>query len=169
MASTIKLDGLEHYMKVVEEYGRLLKDFRKAIIALGKSAKKFAEEKYAEHGHHPPSIKVEFEPHGTTATIYAKGKAVAFFEFGTGEYAKGTYQGELPQSGVPLTGNWEYYYKSEHKGEKNGIKGWFLDEEKTLFVKGNPAEAEMWETSQYIREQAHLIFRQYFQNESGAV
>ena len=167
MASTIDLSGLEHYMKVVEEYGRLLKDFRKAIIALGKSAKKFAEEKYAEHGH--SSIRVEFEPHGTTATIYAKGNAVAFFEFGTGEYAKGTYQGNLPQSGVPLTGNWEYYYKSEHKGERNGIKGWFLDEERTIFLKGNEAEAEMWETSQYIREQAHLIFRQYFQNESGGV
>lgn len=169
MASTIDLSGLEHYIKVLTEYGTKLKDFRKAIMKLGKKARKFAEEKYAEHGHHPPNIKVEFEPHGTTATIYAKGNAVAFFEFGTGEYARGTYQGELPQSGVPLTGKWEYYYKSEHKGERNGIKGWFLDEEKIRFVKGNKAEAEMWETSQYIREQAHLIFREYFQEESGAV
>lgn len=168
MASTIDLSGLEHYMKAVEKYGQMLKDFRKAMIELCEKASQFARDKYAEHGHNPPSVTVDFEPHGTRATIYAKGNAVAFFEFGTGEYAKGTYQGELPQSGVPLTGNWEYYYKSEHKGEKNGIKGWFLDEERTLFVKGNPAEAEMWETSQYIREQAHLIFRQYFQNESGA-
>lgn len=167
MASTIDLSGLEHYIKVLEEYGRLLKDFRKAIIELGTKARAFAEKKYAEHGH--SSITVDFEPHGTTATIYAKGNAVAFFEFGTGEYAKGTYQGNLPQSGVPLTGNWEYYYNSEHKGEKNGIKGWFLDEEKTIFLKGNPAEAEMWETSQYIRQQAQLIFRQYFQKESGGI
>ena len=167
MASTIDLSYLEHYIKVLTEYGTKLKDFRKAIIKLGKKARKFAEEKYSEHGH--SSITVEFEPHGTTATIYAKGDAVAFFEFGTGEYAKGTYQGNLPQSGVPITGSWEYYYNSKHKGEKNGIKGWFLDEEKIRFVKGNKAEAEMWETSQYIREQAHLIFREYFQKESGAV
>ena len=167
MASAIDLSGLEHYIKVLTEYGKKLKDFRKAIIKLGKKARKFAEEKYAEHGH--SSITVEFEPHGTTATIYARGNAVAFFEFGTGEYAKGTYQGNLPQSGVPITGSWEYYYNSKHKGEKNGIKGWFLDEEKIRFVKGNKAEAEMWETSQYIREQAHLIFREHFQNESGAV
>lgn len=167
MASTIDLREFEHYIKVLTEYGTKLKDFRKAIMKLGKEARKFAEKKYSEHGH--SSITVEFEPHGTTATIYAKGNAVAFFEFGTGEYAKGTYQGELPQSGVPLTGKWEYYYKSEHKGERNGIKGWFLDEEKIRFVKGNKAEAEMWETSQYIREQAHLIFREYFQKESGAV
>ena len=167
MASTIDLSGLEHYMKVVEEYGRLLKDFRKAMIALGEDASKFARDKYAEHGH--SSIRVEFEPHGTTATIYAKGNAVAFFEFGTGEYAKGTYQGNLPQSGVPITGSWEYYYNSKHKGEKNGIKGWFLDEAKTIFIKGNEAEAEMWETSQYIRQQAHIIIQKYFQNESGGI
>lgn len=167
MASTIDLREFEHYIKTLEVYAQGLKDFRKAITELAKKARAFAEKKYSEHGH--SSITVEFEPNGNIATIYAKGDAVAFFEFGTGEYAKGTYQGNLPQSGVPLTGKWEYYYKSEHKGERNGIKGWFLDEEKIRFVKGNPAEAEMWETSQYIREQAHLIFREYFQKESGAV
>lgn len=137
------------------------------MMELCEKAREFAESKYAEHGH--SSITVDYENDGTRATIYARGNAVAFFEFGTGEYAKGTYQGNLPQSGVPITGSWEYYYNSKHKGEKNGIKGWFLDEQKTIFLKGNPAEAEMWETSQYIREQAHIIIRKYFQKESGAV
>lgn len=167
MASTIDLSGLEHYIKAVETYGRLLADFRKAITELGERAREFAEKKYAEHGHNPPSINVEFEPHGRTATIYAKGNAVAFFEFGTGEYARGTYQGNLPQSGVPITGKWEYYYDSEHKTEnKYGVKGWTWGR---AFVKGNPAEAEMWETSQYIREQAHIIIQKYFQSESGGI
>lgn len=169
MASTIDLSGLKHYMESVERYGKLLKDFRKAMMAICESASEFARKKYSEHGHNPPSITVEFEPHGSSAIIYAKGNAVAFFEFGTGEYAKGTYQGNLPQSGVPITGNWEYYYPSKHKGEKNGIKGWFLDEGQKKFLKGNPAEAEMWETSQYIRQQAHIIIQKYFQNESGGV
>lgn len=164
MASTIDLSGLEHYIKVVEEYGRLLKDFRMAMMELCERASQFARDKYSEYGH--SSITVDYENHGTTATIYAKGRAVAFFEFGTGEYAKGTYQGNLPQSGVPITGEWEYYYGSEHKAEINGIKGWFWGKN---FVKGNQAEAEMWETSQYIRQQAHIIIQKYFQNESGAV
>lgn len=167
MASTIDLSGLEHYLKVVEEYGRLLKDFRNAMMALCEDAKQFAEKKYAEHGH--SSITVDFEPHGTTATIYAKGRAVAFFEFGTGEYASGSYKGSIPQSGVPITEKWEYYYEepaSGHKVTLNGVKGWFW---KGNFVTGNKAEAEMWETSQYIRQQAHLIIQKYFQNESGAV
>ena len=166
MASTIDLSGLEHYMKVVEEYGRLLKDFRMAMIELCEKASQFARDKYAEHGHNPPSVTVDFEPHGTRATIYAKGNAVAFFEFGTGEVGRGTYQGNLPQSGVPETEEWVYYYDSPHKTERNGEKGWKWGH---AFVKGNPAEAEMWETSQYIREQAHLIISKYFQKESGAV
>ena len=164
MASTIDLSGLEHYMKVVERYGQLLKDFRMAMMELCERASEFAKAKYGEHGH--SSITVEYENHGTTATIYAKGNAVAFFEFGTGEYAKGTYQGNLPSSGVPITGNWEYYYKSEHKTDKNGIKGWTWG---SNFVKGNPAEAEMWETSQFIRQQAHIIIQKYFQSESGGI
>ena len=93
MASTIKLDGLEHYIKVLDRYGKLLKDFRKAMMELCEKAREFAESKYAEHGH--SSINVDYENHGTTATIYAKGRAVAFFEFGTGEYANGTYQGNM--------------------------------------------------------------------------
>lgn len=164
MASTIDLSGLEHYMKAVETYGKLLADFRKAMKELCEKAEDFARGKYAEHGH--SSINVEYENHGTRATIYAKGNAVAFFEFGTGEYAKGTYQGNLPQSGVPETEEWVYYYASPHKAERNGEKVWKWGH---AFVKGNPAEAEMWETSQYIREKAHLIIQKYFQSESGGL
>ena len=164
MASTIDLSGLEHYIKAVETYGKLLADFRKAMTELCEKASDFARKKYSEHGH--SSIKVEYENHGTRATIYAKGNAVAFFEFGTGEYAKGTYQGNLPQSGVPETEEWVYYYQSPHKTERNGEKGWIWGH---AFMKGNPAEAEMWETSQYIREQAHIIIQKYFQSESGGV
>ena len=167
MASTIDLSGLEHYMKVVEEYGKQLKNFRNAMIELCERAKEFAESKYAEHGH--SSITVSYEPHGTRATIYAKGNAVAFFEFGTGEYASGSYKGSLPQSGVPITGDWQYYYEeppSGHKVTLNGVKGWFWGDN---FVTGNKAEAEMWETSQYIRQQAHIIIQKYFQNESGGI
>lgn len=167
MASTIDLSGLKHYIKTVERYGQLLKDFSMAMMALCERAREFAERKYAEYGH--SSISVSYDNHGTTATIYAKGRAVAFFEFGTGEYAIGSYKGILPQSGVPITGNWEYYYEQPPSGKKavlNGVKGWFWDGN---FVTGNKAESEMWETSQYIRQQAHIIIQQYFEKESGAL
>lgn len=151
-------------MARIHRYATLLKYFSGAMEELCKEAKAFAESKYTSHGH--SSINVEYTNNGKTATIYAKGTAVAFFEFGTGEYAKGTYQGNLPQSGVPITGSWEYYYDSESKAVINGIKGWFLGKN---FVKGNQAEAEMWETSQFIRQRARIIIQKYFKNESGAV
>jgi hypothetical protein len=169
MASTIDLSGLEHYMKVVEKYGQMLKDFRMAMIELCEDAKTYAENQYSQYGH--SSITVDFEPHGTRATIYAKGDAVAFFEFGTGEVGRGTYPSEsyLPSSGVPITGNWEYYYIDEENSRKdtvNGVKGWWWG---AKFVKGNKAEAEMWRTAEYIRRKAHIIISKHFQKESGAV
>ena len=167
MASTADLSGLKRYMARIHRYETLLKYFSGAMEEICKETKAFAESKYTSHGH--SSINVEYTNNGKTATIYAKGTAVAFFEFGTGEYAKGTYQGNLPQSGVPLTGNWEYYYtepETHRKEEQNGIKGWKWG---NAFVKGNPAEAEMWETSQFIAQRARIILQKYFKNESGAV
>ena len=167
MASTIDLSGLEHYMKSIERYATLLKNFHSAMEQICNDAKEFSESKYAEHGH--SSITVGYTNNGKTATIYSHGNAVAFFEFGTGEYASGSYKGSIPQSGVPITEKWEYYYEepaSGHKVTLNGVKGWFW---KGNFVTGNKAEAEMWETSQFIRQQAKIIIQNYFQNESGAV
>lgn len=166
MASTIKLDGLEHYIKTLEKYGELFKDFRKAMMALCEDAKQYAENQYTQYGH--SSVTVSYENHGSTATIFANGNAVAFFEFGTGEVGRGTYPSEtyLPSSGVPITGDWEYYYPSDAKATVNGVKGWWWG---AKFVKGNKAEAEMWRTAEYIRRKAHLIIQKYFQNESGAV
>jgi hypothetical protein len=172
MASTIDLREFEHYMKVVERYGELLKDFHNAIISLCKDAKKYAEKQYAQYGH--SKIIVSYEPHGNTAVISAKyaGESekspIAFFEFGTGEVGRGTYPSEsyLPSSGVPITGDWEYYYPSEAKATINGVKGWWWG---AKFVKGNKAEAEMWRTAEYIRRKAHIIIQKHFQKESGGV
>ena len=166
MASTIKLDGLEHYIKTLEKYAELLKDFRKAMMALCEDAKQYAENQYSQYGH--SSVTVSYENHGSTATIFANGNAVAFFEFGTGEVGRGTYPSEtyLPSSGVPITGDWEYYYPSDAKATVNGVKGWWWG---AKFVKGNKAEAEMWRTAEYIRRKAHIIISKYFQEESGAV
>ena len=166
MASTIKLDGLEHYIKTLEKYAEPLKDFRKAMMALCEDAKQYAENQYSQYGH--SSVTVSYENHGSTATIFANGNAVAFFEFGTGEVGRGTYPSEtyLPSSGVPITGDWEYYYPSDAKATVNGVKGWWWG---AKFVKGNKADAEMWRTAEYIRRKAHIIISKYFQEESGAV
>lgn len=92
---------------------------------------------------------------GGQASIIAKGDQIAYIEFGTGEYAKGTYKGELPKSGVPKTGKWEYYYPSPYKKiGKYGNKGWWHNKK---FHVGRPAGAQMWQTAQEIREVSNSI------------
>lgn len=77
------------------------------------------------------------------SVIYVKGENIAFDEFGTGFYAKGSYKGELPtqtlvfeSAGVTQTTNgWDYYYtwqgdpKKKPKREYDGVKGWFTKKE----------------------------------------
>ena len=160
----IDTSGLKHFMERVQKYGQLLQDFRGAMELLCEDARRYAENEYSQHGH--SSITVSYENGGTLATIFAHGKAVAFFEFGTGEVGRGTYPDttKLPSSDVPITGGWEYYYPSEAKQTVNGVKGWRWG---ASFVTGSKAEAEMWRTSQHIQRKARLIIQAYFKAESG--
>jgi hypothetical protein len=153
----------------VQKYGELLQDFRGALKDLCDRATEYAEKQYALYGHSKIQVSVEFNS-PTFATIYAKDTskraAIAFFEFGTGEVGRGTYPDntKLPQSGVPITGDWEYYYPSGSKETKDGVKGWRWG---AAFVKGNKAEAEMWRTSQYIQRYARQIISDYFKKSKG--
>lgn len=159
MALAKNLGGLKHFVDSVSTYERLLNNFRSAMEQICIEAKEFAESQYALHGH--SSIKVSYNNSGRKATIYANGDAVAFFEFGTGEVGEGTYNGALPQSGVPITSKWDYYYlPSEHKDVKGDSLGWWWGH---AFITGREAESEMWETSQFIRRESHRIMKKYFE------
>ena len=161
MASTIDLSGLEHYIKVVERYGQFLKNFHLAMEEICKDAREFAQIRYERHGHYTDEITVTYDNSGTKATIYAKGDQVAFFEFGTGKVGAGTYWGNLPTSDVPITVSWKYYYpneKTKRTSKTTGEQGWFWENK---FHKGIQAEAEMWETAEHIRQNAHRIIKKY--------
>ena len=165
MASTIDLSGLEHYMKVLEHYKVLLKNFYKAMEMLCQEAQRYAQQEYSQYGR--TDITVDYDNGGKRATISANGEQVAFYEFGTGRVGEGTYQGNLPTSDVPITSSWHYFYPSTAKRvTAKGTEGWWWD---NTFQRGIQAEAEMWKTSQFIRQQAHIIIQKYFQSESGAV
>ena len=92
---------------------------------------------------------------GGKAKLIASGEKVAFYEYGYGvEGRDSAYQGQLPTE--PLTfesaGNthttqgWEYYYPNSKTKRTNakGEQGWFHNKK---FVKGKPAEAQMWKTA----------------------
>lgn len=46
--------------------------------------------------------------------VVATAEHAGFVEFGTGIRGMGTYPGDLPQEGVPITGNWSYDYKRQN-------------------------------------------------------
>lgn len=80
--------------------------------------------------------------------IVASGDQVSFMEYGTGFYAKGTYEGVLPKQPIVfeygMTNGWEYYYPSPFKLSILGVKGWIHDGD---FYSGHPAMAQMWNTA----------------------
>jgi hypothetical protein len=158
MASTIDLSGLEHYIKVLQRYSELLNSFHSAMEELCAKATKFAKKQYSNEQHF--EITVDYKNYGRMATIYANGEQVAFYEFGTGKVGSGTYWGNLPTSDVPITVSWEYYYpsKAKRKSSYTGEEGWFFENK---FQKGIVAEAEMWKTAEYIRQQAPIIIKNH--------
>ena len=114
-----------------------------ACSLLAEKCRSFAELYWASEA----TITVEGE--GTERKIVASGEQVAFIEFGIGIEGKGTYLGELPQSGVPFTGAWQYYYPSKSKIEINGIKGW-IDNNGNFRV-GYAAKMPMYNTMRDLR------------------
>ena len=165
MASTIKLDGLKHYIESIERYSNLLTKFHEIMEMICQQAEEYARNEYQSHERF--DIQVYYENKGKTASIYAYGDQVAFYEFGTGRVGENTYQGTLPTSQVPITDSWIYFYKSSAKRiTKSGSEGWFWEKK---FHRGIRAEAEMWETREFIKQEAKYIVRYYFESKGGVV
>ena len=98
--------------------------------------------------------------------IVARGHNVAFEEYGTGVYARGSYaaetenEGQLPTGPITFrtsngmvhtTQGWEYYYPSEAKDLVNGKYGWWI--KRGVFVTGSPAKAHLWKAGKRLREE----------------
>lgn len=163
MASAIKLDGLRRYIERIDRYAVLLSRFHEIMELICQQAQEYAHNEYQSHERF--DIQVHYDNNGKTASIYAYGDQVAFYEFGTGRVGENTYQGEKPTSGVPITDSWIYFYPSSAKRvTKSGTEGWFWDNK---FHRGIRAEAEMWETKEFIRREAKYIVRYYFESKGG--
>ena len=82
---------------------------------------------------------------------------IAFDEFGTGFYAKGSYPGKLPTQRITFTSakrkrstnGCEYYYDNpQTKGTHGGIKGWMTPN--GVFHIGQTANATMYNACKKI-------------------
>lgn len=108
------------------------------------------------------NVNVVVEEYKGGFTIYAKDKnsrnpVIAFNEFGTGFYAKGTYPGKLPTQLISFTSakktrstkGWVYYYDNpDTKVTHGGIKGWMTPN--GLFHTGQVANSTMYNACKKI-------------------
>lgn len=144
--------GLKRFIQKLNQANTILSEH--LLESVCKFAVAKGEELYLNHNH--KSIKMAYEVMGDRAQVTANGEAVAFFEFGTGRVGEGTYPDDtkLPESGVPITGNWEYYYPSASKATRNGEEGWFFG---ASWQTGRHAEHEMWDLSLAVKEEVPKI------------
>lgn len=116
-----------------------------------------SQDAYLGSGVSRAEVRKETAVDGDYAVVVS-GEGLSFEEYGTGYYAKGTYKGELPQTGVPITGKWEHYYDSEFKDEVDGKKGWWTSADgQGTFMTGNVAGNQMYNTSIELRNEMPTI------------
>ena len=108
------------------------------------------------------NVSVIVEKYEGGFTVYAKDKStrnpiIAFNEFGTGYYAKGTYPGKLPTQKITFTSakkkrstdGWVYYYDNpDTKVIHGGIKGWMTPN--GIFHTGQVANSTMYKACKKI-------------------
>lgn len=153
MATDLK--GLESFRNKLQRYSNINASLTNQVAEeVAKRGEQIAREEYAGLS----KVNVTHETMGRgMSRVVSEREGLAYIEFGTGRVGQqSNYPNEnLPQSGVPITGNWEYYYPSEHKVTKDGEEGWMLG---SSFVKGQSAGMQMYRTSQRLRnEMANIV------------
>ena len=113
---------------------------------------------------------------GGMSRVVAEGEQVSYIEFGTGRVGQQSkYPNEkLPKEGVPITGQWEYYYSSQYKrtSKTTGEEGWyhkFEGDDKARFTKGQSAGMQMYRTSQRLRNEMASIVKNKMKGDGGSV
>lgn len=152
MASKIDFTGLNNFRQKLQKYSNFTDYTAKLISAIVDKGVEIAREEYAG----VDDVKIDYEKSPLGGKIIAIGDQIAYLEFGTGEYAKNTYEGKLPTSGVPITGSWTYYYDNPlYKRTVDGEKGWFTNkkvEGVLTFEIGQKAGNQMYRISKRLRE-----------------
>lgn len=152
MANKIDFTGLNNFRQKLQKYSNFADYTAKLISAIVDRGVEIAKEEYAGVA----DVKIDYDITPLGGKIIAIGDQIAYLEFGTGEYAKGTYEGKLPTEGVPITGKWDYYYDNPlYKRTVDGEKGWFTKkkvEGVLTFEIGQKAGNQMYRVSKRLRE-----------------
>lgn len=160
MATDLK--GLNNFKNKLGKYGNINSKLANEVVdEVCKLGAQIAMQEYAG----VEGVNVHHETSAGVGKVVAEKEGLAYIEFGTGRVGEQSKYDKdyLPQSGIPITGKWEYYYDNPKtkRTSKTGEEGWyhkFEGEEKARFTKGQSAGMQMYRTSQRLRnEMANII------------
>lgn len=154
MAKIASLKGLNRFRNRLSEAQKKMTDLQEIVIHICEAGMSYARSLYG--GTENITLSAEFV--GNVGKIIAQGNQIAYLEFGTGERGNGTYQGQLPENALTFYSNrlgrdvvleygWTYSYANK------------LDENQPLW-QGYQAQAQMWKTAQYLRENIRQIVQE---------
>lgn len=163
MATNFK--SLNNFQKKLEKYGNINSNFENEVVdEVCKLGVQIAMQEYAG----VKGVSVRHEVGNGIGKIIAEKEGIAYIEFGTGRVGEksGYDRRYLPQSGVPITGKWQYYYDSEHKTTKDGKEGWYAGKN---FMVGIPAGTQMYKTSRKLRYEMGKVLKNKIKGDGKSV
>lgn len=171
MATNLK--GLNNFKSRLQKLSSINSNFTSEVAnEIARRGQEIAMSEYAS----VDGVNVYYENlGGGISRVVADGEQVAYIEFGTGRVGEGSYPDtHLPQQGVPLTGDWKYYYPSQYKrkSKSTGEEGWFHKfegDEKARFLKGQKAGMQMYKTSQRLKTEMVTIIKNKLKGDGGSV
>lgn len=164
MGVNANLTGLNNFMRRLKKVKQIevVKDRVSSNVA--DKGVELAKTAYLGSGISRAEISKETSVDGDYAVV-ASGEGLAFEEYGTGYYADGTYEGNLPTQTITFesagkqrsTQGWDYYYDNpDTKITFGGTNGWMLG---SNFMIGEAAGNQMYDTSVKLGEQAPKVVK----------
>lgn len=129
----IDLTGINNFVSKLNKTKKSYdsKKYNNVKSKIEKMALEEIEKSYAVIGLKPSKVDID----DNNFKIVIKHQGIGFDEFGTGFYAKGTYEGDLPKQTLVFksakktrkTNGWEYWYSNDDtKRIRNGKFGWYI-------------------------------------------
>lgn len=154
---SISIKGLQNFKKKVASYKNFDNVCERVAQRIADRGSEIAQSEYGERTVDIQVIQGEAEG---SRKIVAKGRGLAFDEFGTGLVGQGTYEGNLPTETIEFespkgspqsTQGWEYYYPNPQTKVDGG---WYAGK---VFHRGQPAKAQMFNTSVKLKDEIKEI------------
>ena len=159
---SLQIENLGALKRFSDKLGKLYATDLSSAVAgeLAKAGAQYAQQLYTGSA----TAVAEISGNGE-ATVTATGHGLLYREYGTGYVGEGTYEGNLPQRPFNFSSRgetfslteWTYHYWDKLH-EKQALGGWYFNGK---FTRGEPAQAQMWKTYLYLRENKAQIVQDF--------